>query len=343
MTNLGSTLAPVALPRIKGVNVRRVSVRDFQSIKEVSVDFGDFTVLVGPSSSGKSAFLRAVRACLRNTFVPSNVRQGATRSVIGVEFSDAPSVEIMRGKSLSSYLIGSGAEAFTKSGRTVPAEVAAAIRLPLISGVDANFAFQFDKPFLLSEPGSQAAQVVGSLTNVSLLHTAVREANRRRQEAAGLLKTRQADIARYRVNLQQFAALKARRGALEKAEALLAEAREAEARVAALRRIAFAVVQAQADLDSRVAEEPPDVLGALVGVESLNRQLAGVTALTGKARTIARRLQELVEQAKSARAEARRLETERTQLLQDLGTCPTCGAVVVVKAQLREHTAEEHL
>lgn len=39
-----------------------IRVQGFQSLYDVSLDLGGFTVIVGPSSSGKSAFIRSVKA-----------------------------------------------------------------------------------------------------------------------------------------------------------------------------------------------------------------------------------------------------------------------------------------
>ena len=47
-----------------GLQLTRVTVRNFRGIKELSVDLGQVTVLVGENNTGKTAFLEAIRICL---------------------------------------------------------------------------------------------------------------------------------------------------------------------------------------------------------------------------------------------------------------------------------------
>lgn len=305
------------------MTVLAAQVRNFQSVADARVEFGRFTVLVGPSNSGKSAFLRAVRACLRNTAVPANVRQGAVKAEIDVLFADAI-VGIERGKSLSTYRLGP--EIFTKSGRTVPEPVAAAIALPLIEGTDATFTFQFDKPFLLSEPGSTAATVIGSLTNVSTLHAAVRETNRRRGEAANLLRVRQADVLRYRTQALDFTGLTRRKADLDQATSLLAAAQQTQQRLQRLQQVAATVRAAEDALERLSATQPADVAPLLAQATATAARLTAVTIAARRVRAEAEGLRRGADHATDLRYRTEQLEEQHRELLASLGVCPTCGA-----------------
>jgi exonuclease SbcC len=305
------------------VTLRSARVRDFQSIEDAEVDFGDFTVLVGPSNSGKSAFLRALRACLRNTAVPANVRQGTAKALIDVTFDDA-TVSIERGKSLSTYRLGN--ELFTKSGRSVPDQIARAIRLPLIEASDATFAFQFDKPFLLSEPGSQAAQVLGSLTNVSLLHSAVREANRRRQAAQATLTTRKTDVERLSTQMRAFSDLPQLKVRLEQAERRLEQAQKTERARADLQTRIERIQRLEGALAGLKAVEPPDTSIQLANAEQTVARLRSLRAPMTRINRIAADLKRLCTEVKDLHYAAQAAQQEHADLLTALGRCPTCGA-----------------
>ena len=201
------------------MTLNKINVKDFQSIQSGEVELGSFTVFTGPSSSGKSSFMRAAQALVRNGFTPSQVRQGAKECHVTLTFDDH-TVEAIRGKAKSTYILDG--DEYNKAGRAVPPEVAEALALEEISETESTFSTQFDKPYLIAEPGSTAAKVLGSLTNVSILHSSLKEANRRALERKSLLRTREADMQATQDQLAEFLEVDALRAQVEEAEELLA-------------------------------------------------------------------------------------------------------------------------
>ena len=43
------------------MRITRIEIQNFRSIRDVSIDLGDTTVLVGPNNAGKTAILDALR------------------------------------------------------------------------------------------------------------------------------------------------------------------------------------------------------------------------------------------------------------------------------------------
>ena len=203
--------------------IESIHIKDFQSIKDAEVTLGQFTVFTGPSSSGKSAFMRALNALTRNSFTPSQVRLGATQSTMSAQV-DGSCVKAVRGKAKSTYMLDD--EEFTKAGRSVPEAVETLLAMPLVADTESSFATQFDKPFLISEPGATAAKVIGTLTNVSVLHDAMRESSRRRLSINAELKVRNADLARLEDEAKAFEYLPAAEQDWQAAEALWEAAAE---------------------------------------------------------------------------------------------------------------------
>ena len=195
--------------------IENISVQDFQSIEFGKVDLGKFTVFTGPSSSGKSAFLRALHGLTRNSFNPSQVRLGQSVTTVSA-IVDGRKVEAVRGKSKSTYKLDD--EEYTKAGRAVPEDVEAVLSMPLVADLESSFATQFDKPYLIADPGSTGAKVLGTLTNVSVLHDGMREANRRKLSINAEIKVRKADLEKDNEEVEQYADLTTLEESISKAE-----------------------------------------------------------------------------------------------------------------------------
>jgi energy-coupling factor transporter ATP-binding protein EcfA2 len=149
--------------------LQRVRITNFQSIAEADLALGRFTVLVGPSSTGKSAVLRALRLVFRNASGTGYVRVGTKSTTVEV-FQHDPmwSVSVERGSGKSVYTLGGGVPAeFVKCGTSVPDPVAREVDVG-----DESLSTQHDPPFLLSATGSEIARLFGELTGADVLQRA---------------------------------------------------------------------------------------------------------------------------------------------------------------------------
>lgn len=302
--------------------LKSVQIENFQSLDVVGVVVDKFTVLVGPSNSGKSAFLRAVRSLVRNIFVPANVRQGKTKTIVLI-YLNGHIISSERGKSLSTYYLED--DPYPKSGKSVPEPIVKALKMPLVEGIDPHFSFQFDRPFLLAESGSAAASVIGSLTNVSVLHAAVREANRRRGGVSATLKVRYGDKERLQQQVEAFRYLPARRKALDKAKKALQSAEELQATQYALQRATDALEASQAFLGTFTLPEVPEL-----NLTQLEADLADLRVLEDLTDAFDRGLTTAKQYAKMAIQSGQDivdLDEEYQQVLEEAGICPTCGRV----------------
>lgn len=189
------------------VTLEKLTIQNFQSIRDLSIDFGKFTVLVGRSSSGKSAILRAFHVLARNSFVPSYVRQGTTNTTIAATFDDG-GVTTKRGKE-STYILNQGGsdEIYTKCGRAVPDTVINFLRMAHLADEDLNFTNQFEMPFLVGGKSSRASAVVGTITNAVLVNSLAQETNRRRLGFLQKLHVRETDLESLKASLSEFSDL----------------------------------------------------------------------------------------------------------------------------------------
>lgn len=307
--------------------IRKLSVKDFQSIAQQDVALGlrpsegGLTLVVGPSSTGKSALLRAAKFLAYNgSGVPTKV--GAKATNILAHFDSGTVVGLTRGKSLSTYTIGD--EKYQKAGVSVPADVQKVLNF--YEGV--HFSFQFDPPYLLNEAGSTVTRVLGEITNAHVLTSAVREGVKRKNEAASIARIRLSDAAKAHEELTtQFAGLKGRLEALEAAETLLEAARDAENHVSALDKAVATYEDAKERLATVKEHElpVPDIEGLIAEA----REGFEFAELMSRAVVKLENLKALHESRKAeaadAEAESQALKQEHDTLLKELGWCPVCG------------------
>lgn len=347
--------------------LKRISVKNFQSIPEADVEIGSFTVFTGPSSSGKSAFMRAAAALARNDFTPTQVRQGTRTTTVSMEFEDH-TVAAERGKSKSTYMLDD--EKFTKAGRAVPEQVQEALRMPLVGGVEATFSTQFDKPFLIAEPGALAATVLGSLTNVSVLHSAIKEAIRRNLAVGARIKAEEEHGEEISNDLEQFthldeilADLSVTENYLEELSSLDAAIKKMDELLSDIRVEATALKEAKSkvvdlsDLEAGVTSLTTKVehvggLASLVreigqaqdqmptqtyvgvdaidlsGIEAMISELLDLNNFLDSVTSSVKQLRTAKEQAEHFTTEVQEKEAERARLLVEIGVCPTCGASI---------------
>ena len=131
-----------------------IEIRNFQSLQKVDLELAPFTVIVGPSSSGKSAFVRALSTLVSNRRGTDFISHGTTTSVITARMPEGTtslSRSTIAAKNQYTLISPEGkTENFTKLGGDIPEEVSRFMRIPAKDPV--TLAQQFDKPFLLAVP-----------------------------------------------------------------------------------------------------------------------------------------------------------------------------------------------
>lgn len=345
------------------MTLRGLRIRDFQSIANLEIHPGRLTVLTGPSNSGKSAVVRAIRAVAENVQGTAAVRAGAKTFAVTLDV-DGHEVRLTRGPGLGEYHLDD--QRFAKSGKDVPPEVTNVLK---ITKGDPNITTQFDRPFLLDAPGTEVARVLGELTNADQIQRAVKEANRRLLETrrtAGIRAKDLETIEKALENLGDLDALEEHVTWLEKlidgaeatadqlldlnrlivdieagAEHLRSLARPPTVpdellvladrdlwKLDRLRRAIDELAEAQTDVDAwstPVPEVPAKVLtDATLTLHALSRL-----------KTAADALERFETERATYQAEARRLREEEARLLteyhdtlKELGRCPMCNQPV---------------
>lgn len=206
--------------------IQTIEVSNFQSLHDVALEVSPFTVVVGQSSSGKSALIRAIRLLAQNRRGLDFVSHGEQVTTVTAQ-TEAGSVTISRGKAVADnyYRLSRAGQdplTFTKLNANVPEEVSQFLGIEPSSPL--NFAGQHDKPFMLDDSGSSNAAALGRLTNVDVIFSAARESNRQKLDVSKTLKVRVQDLDQIKIKAKSYAPLKAQQAALSEAEEALAAA-----------------------------------------------------------------------------------------------------------------------
>lgn len=311
-------------------------IKDYQSLKDVTLKLAPFTVITGATGSGKSASRRAAELVAFNARGTSYIRQGTKSTTVGLGCEDEGwAVSITRGgRGSDSYKVAvlqpvpDGGDKFpmqreyTKLGGQVPPEVQGLLNLQ-----DINFAGQFDGPYLLTDvSGGDVARVLGKLTNVTLIFNAAREAKRRRGGIAADLKAAEAELARLQDQAQRFATLGVRLGALQEAEEALERLRQAETRRDRLKELVDRLSAAQAFVSAvpKVAEVPD-----LTALEEAWSRKDRLSVLLAQLAVWLQQEQQAVDAVARWAGEAESLDREFHLKLAEAGTCPLCGSEIV--------------
>jgi len=188
--------------------IREVRVKNYQSLYDVVLQLGNFTVVYGNSDVGKSALYRAIRGLVTCEEGDSFISKGKKSVGVAVTLSSADDIHFnkvvtwfkRRGKSSEYYMECDSSPYGTRVGdnvhmkkdwkrcRKLPQmlEDVLGVRGVMIDGERfyPNFRGQFERPFFLFESPSKKARMIGVLISNILLY-AIKLANvkRNRNEA----------------------------------------------------------------------------------------------------------------------------------------------------------------
>lgn len=311
--------------------ITNVSVRNFQSLRAVDVELGRFTVIVGSSSSGKSAFIRAMRALVSNARGSDYVSRGSKSALVTARLGDDTTVSLERGEGIGKYQlrVGEGTETFTKLAAAVPEQITRALQIqPVKDGQSINFAGQFDRPYLLTESGAEVARQLGDLTNVITILEAAREANRRRGGQAATLKIRRTDLEGLKARLPEFHDMPAKLAACSAAEKAVGRGEALALRVTRLRDLIAQQGVAGGVLE-RAAQALPRV-PAIDPVVAAHNRLGRFRQLLGQWSGHLAAVRKATESASSWAVREQEARDGLHATLREAGQCPTCNQKIPV-------------
>lgn len=310
--------------------INRLEIRNWQSLVKVDLDLGQFTVIVGESSCGKTALMRAIKALASNVRGSSSITVGAKATAITARTANHV-VTLQRsttdgGRYVITDVQTGKDDTYTKLAGAVPPAVTAALGIaPAVNGLSLNVAGQFEPPYLLRESGAAIARLLGDLTNVSTILRAVQEANRRKNAELASLRLREQDLKDKLERAKAFVTLRGRLDARARAEAHAETANSLTAQITALRGLVETLAVAEGVLArSAVRPSVPDDTPVRAAVERLSAYKTQLQDWVNANNQVANTRQRAVLAAQAETAASQALD----QALAAAGYCPTCGQKV---------------
>jgi exonuclease SbcC len=160
-------------------------IQQYQSHLDSTIKFNDgLNIIVGPSDSGKSSIIRALKKLIRDTPAGKGfITNGKTECEISLVFEfEGQLHKVVRKITSSKNLYYLDTKEFGGFGREIPLEVQTALDMSLLDlengdYVDLHFTSQHDHPFLLGDAASHRSRVLGRLTGLHVLDKAIVNCN----------------------------------------------------------------------------------------------------------------------------------------------------------------------
>lgn len=200
------------------LTIKRLTLENFQSHKFTVIDFDDgLNAIVGPTDSGKTAILRAIKWVLYNEPQgDSFIRQGESQASVQILFSSGVTVKRYRSKSKNGYEIiyaDGTSSTFEGFGSQVPQEVEEATKMPKITlrqgeTRSLNMAEQLEGPFLLTDNPSLKAAAIGKLVQADVIDYALGQVNLDLRNKKKEARDREEDLETLNKDLESYSYLK---------------------------------------------------------------------------------------------------------------------------------------
>ena len=180
-----------------------LSIKNFQSIKEVKLDLGGFTVITGSSNLGKSAVRRAFATVLYNDWDASYIKDGYESAEIELE-RDGNVVRVEKEyrkttpKKNTFTVNGKSYDKMGRSNENLPDEYAEFGWQPLKAQGDKyklNIATQLEPLFMIANSDTENTAILNNAFKMDAFEKASAEAGREAKEIERTIKVHEKDLS----------------------------------------------------------------------------------------------------------------------------------------------------
>jgi energy-coupling factor transporter ATP-binding protein EcfA2 len=303
----------------------QLEVHNYQRVSDVSVVFGKFTVIVGPSGRGKSSFLRALTSLCFNQTGDRFVRHGKKKATARLTFDGGRVIEWEKPRDKgATYALDD--QLFTRTGRAVPREIEEVLRVRRVD-IDKGYNFkpqfhlQLDQPLLLSESASTSARALAKLTKLEIVVEAQINCKRDRGRAERQAESASEEVIRVKDDLSKLPNMK-------KAKNLIEQSERALKKVADKLNIAIEAGHIADDITGSLLLSDVTLPSDKI-IQSLADRLASIEKTVDAAvhaDDVAEQLVTLKSESEEAEITVAGVEESYTALVKELGACPLCGS-----------------
>lgn len=167
--------------------IKKVRIQKFMSVDNVTLEFGDINVFVGPTDSGKSVVMRALQAVITNQFPAARyASHGEPKYAVAI-VTESGVVQLLKSKSTQYQVITNKdgelhKEQFNAVGRDIPLEAKKVLNMPLLPLSDTEtlevlYQSQHKPFFLITEDRATFSKVIALISNADKLRELEKLAN----------------------------------------------------------------------------------------------------------------------------------------------------------------------
>lgn len=183
-----------------------ISVKDFQAVKDVSLQIEGVTILKAPSNGGKSSTMKAIFEATHNRFASNQVRFGEDNAVVKLRWdNEQKTLTVTRSRRGGSPTMQLGDSVFSKLTRSVPTEVEEYNNFgDLKVGSDIfslNFYAQFQKPLLVSYSQKKVRDILSASKGMDDLNVVYASLLKKRERNEGACQSVDSIINRDKADL----------------------------------------------------------------------------------------------------------------------------------------------
>jgi len=170
--------------------IERIEIKNFQAHRRLAVNFGDnVTSIIGPSDTGKSTILRALRwVCLNQPMGTAFLRHGTKEASVSITIDGTVLTRAIKNGTNTYHL---GDRTYAAFGRDVPEPIVNFLR---VAGL--NFQGQHDAPFWLSESAGAVSRELNRIVDLDLIDSSLSKLDAMLRKARTVQETRSADLAK---------------------------------------------------------------------------------------------------------------------------------------------------
>jgi exonuclease SbcC len=298
--------------------ISKLVIRGFQRHRKLTLDLSPgITTIVGPSDSGKSSILRALRWLLLNETPRGRVVHWDLSKVSVELWVDGRRIRRVRGKKNSYYLDGRKYSAF---GRAVPKEIA-----ELLNVSSLNFQDQHERAFWFTLSAGEVSKQLNSIVDLQVVDSTL-------SNLSSMLRKNRTTQEVVRERVEEAEQTQKRLARAEEAHQALLKLEKDHERLQQLESQVEELEKLQAQLEelSQAGKELGRVESLAQRVAELDDRRDSLSKLGARVK----RLESLVGEMGRRLEEQKSLQSELTELLGEIqgyrgSICPSCGQEVV--------------
>jgi len=178
--------------------IQKIQLTNFQKHKDLKLDLeSGLNIITGPSDSGKSAVIRALRyVCLHEILPKSFTTHGETHTGVSVLVSGTRTTRFRNTKE-SGYLHGGDTYVAVKNDQ--PEAVKQAVNLS-----DINFQSQYDSPFLLGLSPGQVAKEINKVVDLQAIDLCQKWFGTEIRKTRTLLESSEQEVSEHTAQLREL-------------------------------------------------------------------------------------------------------------------------------------------